>query len=354
MTEPNDKKGGDTMKIAKTGWVLSFVLIGLLSFPVLPPAHAADAKVLKISHQFPGGTADEGDFRDRIARKFAQEVEKRTNGALKFEIYPAGSLVKSKQQFDAMSRGALDMSVFPLAYQGGKLPITNITLMPALITSYEQGLRWKTAPIGQELTKALEKNGVKIITWVWQAGGNVSRDRQILNPEDVKGLKVRGAGKSIEIMLKAAGAAIVSFPSDESYSALQSGVADGMWTSSASLVSYRLYEVGKHVTTAQNKTFWYMFEPLLMAKSTYDSLTPEQQKIVTEVGASLDSFAVKSAKEDDRQVAEVYKKAGVAVHDMDEATFEKWRKIAEESAWKDFAATVPDGKRLIDLAVSVK
>jgi len=170
----------------------------------------------------------------------------------------------------------------------------------------------------------------------------------------VKGLKVRGAGKSIEIMLKAAGAAIVSFPSDESYSALQSGVADGMWTSSASLVSYRLYEVGKHVTTAQNKTFWYMFEPLLMAKSTYDSLTPEQQKIVTEVGASLDSFAVKSAKEDDRQVAEVYKKAGVAVHDMDEATFEKWRKIAEESAWKDFAATVPDGKRLIDLAVSVK
>jgi TRAP-type C4-dicarboxylate transport system substrate-binding protein len=342
------------MKISKTGLVLSLVLIGMWCFPVLPPAHAADAKILKISHQFPGGTADEGDFRDRLARKFAQEVEKRTNGALKFEIYPAGSLMKSKQQFDAMSRGALDMSVFPLAYQGGKLPIVNITLMPALVTSYEQGLRWKTAPIGQELSKALEKNGVKIITWVWQGGGNVSRDKAIINPEDVKGLKVRGAGKSIEVMLKAAGASIVSFPSDESYSALQSGVADGMWTSSASLVSYRLYEVVKHVTTAQDKTFWYMFEPLLMSKATYDSLTPEQQKIVTEVGASLDSFAVKSAKEDDHRVADVYKKAGVAVHEMDEATFEKWRKIAEKSAWKEFAATVPDGKRLIDLAASVK
>jgi TRAP-type C4-dicarboxylate transport system substrate-binding protein len=342
------------MKTLKMRWIFLLVLIGSLSFPVLPPVHAQNARVIKISHQWPGGTADEGDFRDRLARKFAQEVEKRTNGSLKFEIYPAGSLVKSKQQFDAMSRGALDMCVFPLAYQGGKIPMVNITLMPALITDYEQGLRWRTAPIGQELSKTLEKHGVKIITWVWQAGGNVSRDKAILNPEDVKGLKVRGAGKSIEIMLKAAGGAIVSIPSDESYSALQTGVADALWTSSGSLVSYRLYEVGKHVTTARNKTFWFMFEPLLMAKSTYDSLTPEQQKIVTEVGASLDSFAVKSAKEDDQRVADVYSKAGVAVHDMDEAMFAKWRKVAEQSAWKDFATHVEDGKRLMDMAISVK
>jgi len=131
-------------------------------------------------------------------------------------------------------------------------------------------------------------------------------------------------------------------------------VVDGMWTSSGSLVSYRLYEVAKHVTTARDKTFWFMFEPLLMAKSTYDGLTPEQQKIVTEVGASLDAFAVKSAKEDDQRVSDVYAKAGVTVHDMDEATFAKWRKIAEGSAWKEFGEKVQDGKRLIDLAVSVK
>jgi len=261
---------------------------------------------------------------------------------------------KAKQQFDAMSRGALDMSVFPLAYQGGKIPMVNITLMPALVTDYDQGLRWKNAPIGKELEKTLEEHGVMIITWVWQAGGNVSRDKPILNPDDVKGLKVRGAGKSIEVMLKAAGGAIVSIPSSEGYSAMQTGVADAMWTSSGSLVSYRLYEVAKHVTTARDKTFWFMFEPLLMAKSTYDSLTPEQQKIVTEVGASLDAFAVKSAKEDDQRVADVYAKAGVTVHDMDEAMFAKWRKIAKASAWKEYAEKVKDGQRLMDLAESVK
>ena len=59
-----------------------------------PQAFAQTPKVLKISHQFPGGSTDEGDFRDRMVRKFAAEVEKRTNGQLKFEIYPGGSLVK--------------------------------------------------------------------------------------------------------------------------------------------------------------------------------------------------------------------------------------------------------------------
>ena len=78
----------------------------------LSPSYAADAKVIKISHQWPGGSIDEGDFRDRLTRKFAQEVEKRTKGALKFEIYPGGSLVKSKQQLDALSAGALDMTLY--------------------------------------------------------------------------------------------------------------------------------------------------------------------------------------------------------------------------------------------------
>src|SRR5512141_1858228 len=70
---------------------------------------------LKISHQFPGGTIDQGDFRDRLCRQFAQEVGKRTNGALKFDIYPNSSLVKTVPQFSALRRGALDLSLYPLS-----------------------------------------------------------------------------------------------------------------------------------------------------------------------------------------------------------------------------------------------
>jgi len=333
---------------------LAPVVAGLLLCAALPVVQAADAKVIKISHQFPGGTIDKGDFRDRLVRKFAAEVEKRTKGELKFEIYPGGSLVKAKEQLDALSKGALDMTLYPLAYSGGKIPEVNITLMPALVSSYEQGYRWKNAPIGKELTGILEKNNVKIVTWLWQAGGVVSRDKAILVPNDVKGLKVRGAGKSMDELLKAAGGAITDVPSNETYSAMQSGVLDGVWTSSGSLISFRLNELAKHVTTARNKTFWFMFEPLLMAKATYDALTPAQQKIVMEVGASMEKFALQEAKEDDKELAAVYAKSGVAVHDMDEKAFSLWRKLAHESAWKTFEEKVKDGKKLMEMAQAVK
>src|SRR5690349_3990679 len=76
-------------------------------------ARGAAPKTLKISHQFPGGTIDEGDFRDRLCRKFAAEVEKKTNGELKFEIYPNSSLMKTVAQFSAVRKGALDLSLYP-------------------------------------------------------------------------------------------------------------------------------------------------------------------------------------------------------------------------------------------------
>src|SRR6186713_879546 len=116
-------------------------------------AHAATT--LKISHQFPGGTIDKGDFRDRLCRMFAAEVAKRSNGDIAAEIYPNSSLIKTNAQFSAMRKGALDISLYPLPYAGGELPETNIGLMPGLVSTYDQGLRWKSQPVGKALTDFL-------------------------------------------------------------------------------------------------------------------------------------------------------------------------------------------------------
>jgi len=326
--------------------VLSLVLGLVLTIPIA----AAAPMVLKISHQFPANT----DFRDQVAQRFAQEVEKRTNGEVKFQIYPGASLYKPTQQFDALSNGSLDMAVYPLAYSGGKLPATNLTLMPALIENYQQAYNWEKQPIGKWLEDYLDQHGVKIVTWIWQAGGVASRDKPILLPEDVKGLKTRGAGKEIELMLQAAGASIATFPSTETYNAMQSGVVDALWTSSASLMSFRLQEVAKYVTTARDHTFWYMFEPMLMSKAAYDKLTPEQQKIVMDVGHSLEQFALDACKADDQRVADVFGKAGDKVSEMNAQQFAAWKKLAQQSAWKNFAENVKDGKHLIDMANAVE
>ncbi len=333
---------------------IAFCIVLVLVLFVINNVSSQSPRVIKISHQFPASSGDEGDFRDRLCRKFAAEVEKRTKGQLKFEIYPSSSLFKATAQISAMRKGALDMGLIPISYGSGEIPEANLGLMPALVTSYEQGLRWKDAPIGKEFSKILESKNIKILTWVWQGGGIASTKGKIVAPEDVKGVKIRGGSKEMDMMLKAAGASIVSMPSSEIYNAMQSGVIDAALTSSTSLISYRLYEFTKNVTTARNKSFWYMLEPLVISKSLFDSLTPEQQKIVVEVGASLEKFGMEEAKKDDQRMAEVYAKAGAKVHDMDEIAFNKWREIAKETAYKDFAENVKNGKALLDMALSVK
>jgi TRAP-type C4-dicarboxylate transport system substrate-binding protein len=313
----------------------------------------ADGRVLKISHQFPGGTVDSGDFRDQLVRRFAAEVEKRTKGSLSFEIYPGSSLMKTVAQFSALRRGALDLSLYPLAYAGGEVPEVNIGLMPSLVSTYAQGTAWKTAPIGQELTALLDKRGVKILTWIWQAGGIASREGAVVAPADTKGLKFRGGSREMDLMLKNAGSIISSVPSNEIYAAMQTGSLDAAVTSSSSLISFRMQEVSKNVTTGRGGSFWFMLEPLLMSKSVFDSLTPDQQAAVTEVGASLEPFALKAAKADDDELATIYKKAGIKVHEMTQADLQKWRAIAEETAWKDFAARSEACAALLKLAMAV-
>lgn len=329
-------------------------MIGAAVLALTPVAGFAATTTLKLSHQFPASTGADGDFRDQLAQRFAAEVEKKTGGSVKIEIYPGSSLMKTKSQFGALRKGTLDMSVLPLAYGGGEVPEVTITLMPALVQSYEQGLRWKKAPIGAELEKILEAKGIKILTWVWQAGGIASRDKAIVTPEDAKGLKIRGGDKTMDLMIQGAGGSATNLPSSEIYSAMSTGVLDAALTSSTSLISYRLNEVSKTVTTARGKSFWFMFEPLLISMDAWKRLTPEQQKVFEQVGESLEPFAMEGAKKDDVRLAEVYAKSGRKVVDMDQASFDKWVAIARESAYKDFAESVKNGKQLLDMAMSVK
>ncbi len=306
---------------------------GLAAWPTLAQQNAG----LKISHQFPSGSLTDGDFRDRLCRKFAAEVEKRSGGALKSSVYPGSSLMKTNAQFSALRKGALDMSLVPLSYAGGEVAETNIGLMPALVPSYEQGAAWKTAEVGKLLSKVLDDKGVIIVSWIWQAGGVASRNKPLVTPDDARGLKVRGGSREMDMMLKQAGASVISLPSNEIYAAMQTGAMDAAMTSSTSFISFKLEEIAKHLTSGRNKTYWFMLEPLMISKEVFNKLPKAQQDIVMAVGSELEVFARDAAKADDKLAAEIYAKAGAKVYDLDEPTLKKWQVIAHDTAWKDFA-----------------
>lgn len=312
-------------------------------------AYAAPTS-LRISHQFPGGTASEGDFRDQFCRRFSAEVEKRTNGGLKGSVYAGSSLMKTNAQFSALRKGALDMTLVPLSYAGGEVPETNIGLMPGVVTSYEQALAWKKAEIGKALTDILADKGVLVVSWIWQAGGVASRTKPIIEPEDAKGLKIRGGSREMDMVLKAAGAAVLTLPSNEIYAAMQTGALDAAMTSSTSLISFRLEEVAKQLTSARGKTYWFMFEPLLISRQVFQAMPKEQQDVIMKVGAELEQFGLQAAKADDQAVVSVYQKAGGKAYDMSDATVKRWQAIARDTAWKDFAAKNESCARILRLA----
>jgi len=334
------------------------VLAGALAAPAIiigPRLGSAEpAKMLKISHQFPVGTLTEGDFRDRLCRQFAIELEKRTNGALGAQVYANSSLMKTVAQFSAVRKGVLDMSLYPISYAGGEFAELNIGLMPGLVSSYKQGAAWKQAQVGQKFNAFLAEKGVIMVSWIWQAGGVASRGKPIVQPDDAKGLKIRGGSREMDMVLQAAGATTLSTPSNELYAAMQTGACDAAITSSTSLISFRLEEVAKSLTTGRGKSYWFMLEPLIMSKQVFASLPKDQQDAIMQIGLELEAFGMKEAMADDQKVAEVYTKKGAQVADLDEATVEKWRGVARDTAWKDYAGKSALSAELLKLAESVQ
>ena len=328
--------------------VLSSVMAALFAVMVFSPG-VADARsmTLKVSHQFAAG-----DVRDKMARVFGDKVTEMTNGEIKFRYYPAKSLYKPKEQWDALRKGALDMSVFPLDYASGKVPQLSITLMPCAVTSVAQGMTWRNKPIGKKVDALMEENGVKNLVWAWFDGGVGSEIRQIKLPTDVKGTKLRAAGKKFEFMLREAGASITSMPSSETYHALSTGVLDTMLTSSASFVSYRLYEVLSYINAPRDYSIWYMAENLIMSKKSWERLTPEQQKVFTEAAEWMNAnWVVPNFKSLVNKLIEEYNKAGVKIHYMTKSEFDQWLDFAQKTAWKEYAQTVEGGQEYLDLAL---
>src|SRR5690242_10049645 len=117
---------------------LSFAAALALAWLVGP----ATAETLRASHQFPGG---KGDARDEMVQIIAREVAK-ANVGLQIQVYPGASLFKPKDQWNAMVKGQLDISSFPLDYASGKVPEFGATLMPALVRNHERAARLDKSP----------------------------------------------------------------------------------------------------------------------------------------------------------------------------------------------------------------
>ena len=326
---------------------ISAAAVGL--FVALAGTASADT-VWKASHQFPGG---KGDIRDEMVQMIAKDVAA-ANVGLTIQVYPGSSLYKPNDQWNALSRGLLDMSSFPLDYASGRHPEFSATLMPGLVGSFDRAMRLNDSDFMKDIKKIIEDNGAMVISDAWLSGAFASKKACITSPETMKGQVIRAAGPAFEEMLAAAGASIASMPSSEIYSGMQTGVLDAANTSSASFVSYRLFEQVKCLTAPGENALWFMYEPVLVSKKTFERLTPEQQKAVLAAGEKAEAFFNEEVRKGDQLMVDTFKKAGVEIVEMSKSDYDAWLAIAKESAYKNFAAKVNGGDKLIEEALAVK
>jgi TRAP-type C4-dicarboxylate transport system substrate-binding protein len=328
---------------------LSTLLVGaaaLMTFCI-----SAQAQVtLKASHQFPGG---KGDARDEMVQIVGREA-KAANVGLDVQVYPGASLFKPTEQWNAMTGGQLDISSFPLDYASGKVRAFGATLMPGLVRNHERARRLNDSPFMKDIKAQIDKAGVIVLADAWLAGAVASKRGCVRQPDDIKGQKLRSAGPTFAAMWQAAGASIVNIPSNEVYNALQTGVAEATDTSSGSFVSFRIYEQVKCLTAPGDNALWFMYEPLLMSKRSFERLDAKQKDVLIKAGKKSEEYFNGASKKLDDEMVDVFKKNNVEVVTMTPAEYDAWIKVAQGSSYKEFSEEVPDGKKLVEAALAVK
>src|SRR4051812_23381745 len=325
------------------------IAFALAAVVAAAPAFAAPT-TLRASHQFPGGR---GDVRDEMVQIIARDA-KAANVDLDIQVYPGASLFKANEQWNALVNGQLDISSFPLDYASGKVRAFGATLMPGLVRSHDRAQRMNDSAFMKDIKAQIDKAGVVVLADAWLAGAIASKKTCIRKPSDIQGQKVRSAGPTFAAMWQAAGASIVSIPSNEVYNALQTGVADATDTSSGSFVSFRIYEQVKCLTAPGDNALWFMYEPVLMSKKSFNRLSKKQQEVLMQAGKKSQQFFAEKAKGLDDEMMKVFKDHKVEVITLSPQEYDEWVKVAQKSSYAEFAKDVPNGKKLIDEALSVK
>ena len=312
-------------------------------------SYSADI-VLKASHQFPGG---KGDARDEMVQILAKEVEK-ANVGVRIQVYAGQSLYKAMEQYKPLTEGQLDITSLPLDYASGFQPAYSATLMPGLVKNHSHAARLNVSPFMKDIKKIINDDGIIVLADAWLAGGFASKTKCITNPESAKGQVTRAAGKMFEAMLVGAGASISSMASSEVYTGLQSGVLTGVNTSSESFVSFKIYEQVKCMTPPGKFALWFMYEPILMSKKSFDKLNEKQKEALLAAGKKAEQYMAKAAAGLDTNMEKVFKEKNVQLAYMTEADYKAWLAIAKATSYKQFGEKVKDGEKLIAKALAVK
>src|SRR5215468_1155381 len=281
--------------------------IGLIAGATLAFAGAALAQqpiVIKFSHVVAVDTP-----KGKAAEYFKKLAEERTKGRVKVEVYPNSTLFKDGEEMEALQLGSVQLLAPSLA-KFGPLGVREFEVfdLPYIFDSYAELHKVTSGPVGAALFKKLESKGIVGLAY-WDNGfKDMSANRPIRAPEDMKGLKMRiQSSKVLSDQMKAVGALPQVMAFSEVYQAMQTGVVDGSENTPSNMYTQKHHEVQKYTTLTNHGYIGYA---VIVNKKFWDGLPPDIRTTLEGAMRDATSYGNHIAKQENDAALEGIRKSG--------------------------------------------
>ena len=298
--------------------------VGLLWAPL-----AAQAQAIKLTL---GHGAAPGNPRHEAALKFAEIAKARSGGRIEVSVAPSAQLGDDAAMVTAIRTGALDLSANSQGAVATAVPEYAAFGMPFLFSTPADAFKLLDGALGKELADKSVAKGMVVLGY-WDNGIRhmTNSKRPIVKVDDMKGLKMRTPPDAVLVdIMQALGADAQQIKFAELYVALQQGVVDGQENPLVNFHASKLYEVQKHLALTSHM---FQMTPLLMSKRSWDRLTNDDRKALTEAAAEATTLQRKLSQDADDKLLDDLKAKGVQVTKVDKAEFAKATAVVD-AKWR--------------------
>ncbi len=286
------------------------VLATALSCAIAGVASAADVKPRLIRF---GYGLNEESVQGRAARHLAQELEKISGGKLKMKTFGSANLGSDEQMQSALAGGVQEMMVGSTAPLAGMVKEFGVFDLPFLFNSEKEADAVLDGQLGQDLLKKLEAKGlVGLVYWENGFRNMTNSKRPIARAEDLQGIKLRVMQNQIALgVFNTLGANAVPMPFSELFTALETRTVDGQENPITTIQSSKFYEVQPYLTITRHVyTPWVV----LASKKWWDTLSPEEQKLIRQAAASSRDFERLDSRADSQKAMTTLEQAGMKIN----------------------------------------
>ena len=258
----------------------------------------------------------------QVLLRFADDVKKKTNGALEVQVYGTGELGSQLNILTGLQTGIIDLCAHTSGFIGTLFPQFQVMDLPFLFPDLTSAEKVLDGPVGKQLANLMPSKGIYALTyghWGWRVTSTI--DRKMSEPTDMKGLKIRvQPGPIFAAMYRALGANPIAIDFSEIYLALSQRTIEAIETPIISLPAAKHYEVVKVVNLTNHV---YNTGVLMVSKRKFDSMPKDLQEGLRAAAVEMTPDWRKTMAEKTTETSAFLKEKGLTFAEVDRAAYRK-------------------------------